>query len=175
MKILLADAAEAVAPTNPILPDFGEMFWGALSFGVLYLLIKYVLLPPLSNVMEQRSNLIKSDLDAAEIARKEKDSLSLKLDDQLADVKTEAAAIIDQARSEAAAERSQVISKAEREVAAMKDKVKSDISAERMQALKSLRPEVVKVSVNAACIVLDRNIDPASAKPVLEEKLGNLS
>jgi len=175
MKILLAETAENITPTNPIVPEMGEFFWGAVSFGLLYLLIKLVLLPPITKVMAERKETIKSNLDSAATAKAKQGSLGSELDDQLADVKAEAAAILEQARTEAAAERSRLISKAEHEAAALKESTQEAITLERSEAIRTLRPEVVKVSVNAACQVLDRNIDPASAKPILEQKLGNLN
>lgn len=178
MLLLLDEAnttTEAEAPVNPIVPEIGELFWGATMFAALYVLIKFVFLPPVLKVMDQRAAKIKADVDAAEYARKKQSNLSLDLEDQLSDVKAEAASILDQARSEASAERARLISKAEHEVAAMKQATETEIASERSKALKSLRPEVVKLSVEAARKVLERDIDPVAAKPVLEQKLGNLS
>ncbi len=175
MLLLLADPVEETEAINPVVPDLGEMFWGATMFILLYLMVRYVLLPPVTKVMDERSERIKGDKDAAEAARQAVAGLANDRQDQLADVKAEAAAMMEQARTEAEAERASILSQAEREVLTIKDATRAEIEGERSQVIRSLRPEVVKLSVAAARKVLDRDIDPNKAKPVLESHLEGLS
>ena len=58
-------AESSGVPENPILPAVYELFWGAVAFGALYLLVRYVLLPPVQRVMNDREATIQADLDAA--------------------------------------------------------------------------------------------------------------
>ena len=65
--LLAAEPGETSGiPENPILPATYELFWGAVAFGSLYLLIRYVLLPPVQRVMNDRAATIQADLDAAD-------------------------------------------------------------------------------------------------------------
>ena len=48
---------------SPILPAANEIIWGGISFTVLLLLMAKFALPPVRNMMEQRTERIRKDLD----------------------------------------------------------------------------------------------------------------
>ncbi len=170
--LLAAEAAEGSEEAiNPVIPEINEMFWGIIAFASLYLLVTYVLLPPIQRIRNDRAATIQADLDAADTARAQAVSASSEMADQLADVRTEAAAIIDAARAEAEAERERLVARAEREVNAMREIADSEITAEREQALASLRPQVAELAVSAASRVTGRSIDGSSAQSVVDQYL----
>ena len=173
MPYLLLAVEEAEGSTNPILPAANELFWGAISFGVLYFLIRYVLLPPVQRVMNDRAGTIQANRDAAEAARAQAVSASAELDDQLADVRAEAASIIDQARGEAEAERERLVARADREVAAMREIAETEIARDREEAMAQMKPQVADLAVGAASKVMNRNVDLDRARPVVNRLLNN--
>lgn len=174
MLVLLLAAEEGEeGATNPILPEVNELFWGAISFAVLYFLIRYVLLPPVQRVMNDRAATIQADRDAADAARAKAGSASAELDDQLADVRAEAAGVIEEARAEAEAERQRLVARAEREVSAMKEIAETEIARDREEAMSALRPQVAQLAVGAASKVMNRQIDAGAAQPVIERALDN--
>lgn len=166
-------AAEAEEAANPILPAPNELFWGAISFAALYFLMRYVLLPPVQRVMNDRAATLQADRDAADAATAKAASASSELDDQLVGVRSEAAAIIDEARTEAEAERQRLLARAEREVSAMKEIAETEIAREREEAMASLRPQVASLAVGAASKVMDRQINLDAARPVIDRFLDN--
>lgn len=174
--LLLAEAAEGEEEAiNPVIPEINEMFWGIIAFAALYVLVTYVLLPPIQRIRNDRAATIQADIDAADAARAQAVSASAEMADQLADVRAEAAAIIDAARAEADAERERLVARAEREVNAMREIAESEITAEREQALASLRPQVAELAVSAASRVTGRSIDGGSAQSVVDRYLTNPS
>ena len=166
-----SEVAEAAA--NPILPTANELFWGALSFAALYFLIRYVLLPPVQRVMNDRAATIQADLDAADVAKAKAMSASSELDDQLVGVRAEAAAVIEAARTEAEAERQRLLARAEREVSAMKEIAESEIARDREEAMVGLRPQVAELAVGAASRVMNRQINLEAARPLVDRLLDN--
>lgn len=44
------------AATNPVIPDAAELFWAAVLFILLWALMRYVLLPPLTKIMRARDS-----------------------------------------------------------------------------------------------------------------------
>lgn len=170
MLYLLA-AEEAESASNPILPTSNELFYGAISFAALYLLMRYVLLPPVTRVMNDRRATIQSDRDAADAARAKLASAGSELADQLAGVRAEAAAIIETARGEAEAERARLVARAEREVAAMHDIAEGEIAADREAAMTAVRPQVAELAVGAASKVMNRQISLEQARPVVNREL----
>ncbi len=169
----LVAAETSGVPENPILPATYELFWGAVAFATLYLLIRYVLLPPVQRVMNDREATIQADLDAADAARSKMASADSELADQLSGVRQEASAIIEAARAEAEAERERLIGRAEREVAAMQDVTDTEIARERDEAMASLRPQVAQLAVGAASRIVNREISLDDALPVINRQLDN--
>lgn len=160
-------------PENPILPATYELFWGAVAFGTLYLLIRYVLLPPVQRVMNDREATIRADLDAADAARAKAAIAGSELADQLAGVRSEAASIVEAARAEADAERERLVSRAEREVTAMQEVIEADIARERDEAMAAVRPQLAELAVGAASRVMNQQISLESALPVVNQQLDN--
>lgn len=170
--LLAAEEAEGGA-SNPILPTSNELFWGVISFAALYLLVRYVLLPPVQRVMNDRRATIQADRDAADAARAKVASAGSELAEELADVKAEAAAMIEAARAEADAERERLVGRAEREVAAMQEITDQEIAREREEALAAIRPQVAELAVGAASRIMNRQISLDSALPVVNRELDN--
>jgi F-type H+-transporting ATPase subunit b len=174
MSLFLLAAEEAEGgSSNPILPVGNELFWGVISFAALYLLVRYVLLPPVQRVMNDRQATIQADRDAADAARAKVASAGSELAEELADVKAEAAAMIDAARAEADAERERLVGRAEREVAAMQEITDQEIAREREEALAAIRPQVAELAVGAASRIMNRQISLESALPVVNRELDN--
>lgn len=171
--LLAAEEGEAVESSNPILPTSNELFWGAISFAALYFLIRYVLLPPVQRVMNDRAATIQADRDAADAAKARAVSASSELDDQLAGVRAEAAGIVEAARAEAETERQRLVARAEREVSAMKEIAETEIARDREEAMASLRPQVAELAVGAASKVMNRQINLEAARPVVDRFLDN--
>lgn len=172
--ILAVEEGEAAeAANNPILPVASEMFWGAIAFFSLWALVKFVLLPPVLHVMNEREDRIRGDLDAAEAARARAGSAATEVSDQLADVRAEAAQIVDAARAEAEAERATIIGAAEAEVATLKADAEAEIATARADAMAGIAPSVAEVAADAAGRVMNRQIPLSDAQPVVDRFLTN--
>ena len=98
---------------NPILPVSNELFWAAVTFGLLWILMKFVLLPPVVKGMENREAKVRGDLDAAESAQTEATTKLAEYQASLVSTKADAVRRIEDARVEAEAARRQVIQAAE--------------------------------------------------------------
>ncbi len=175
MLTLLATEAgeEAAEAANPILPTSNELFWGALCFFALWALVKFVLLPPVKQIMDQRADTVRADLDAADQARATAGSAASEVQDQLADVRVEAAAVVDAARAEAGAEVQQILAAAEAEAEVVRSAAAAEVEAARSQALAGVQPQIAALASQAASRVMNRNIDAAAAQPAVTRFLEN--
>ena len=161
------------AVDNPILPVASELFWGALTFATLFLLVKYVLLPPVQKTMLDRADLVRADLDAADLAREKAGSAATEVSDQLAGVRAESAQIIDAARAEGEAERARIVGAAEAEVAEAKAEAEAEIAAARQSAMAGVGPAVAELAADAASRVMNHKIDPSAVRPVVDRFLNS--
>ena len=81
-----------------------QLIWLALTFTVLYLIMSRKALPRIADVLEERANRIKRDLDAAERLKGETDKALATYEQALADAKGNANAIAKETRAKLTAD-----------------------------------------------------------------------
>src|SRR5205807_3500301 len=86
---------------SPILPATNELIWGAISFVLLFFLMSKFAYPALKKGMDGRAEKIRGSIDEAERARGEAQQILDQYQRQLADAKSEAGRIIEEARQAA--------------------------------------------------------------------------
>ncbi len=140
-----------------------QLIWLAITFSILYLLMKWVALPRIGSVIEMRRQRIAGDLETAERLRRETQEAIAAYEQALAEAKAKAHAIADEARNklkdEVAAERADL----ERELAAKAVEAEARIHAAKISALK----DVNAVAAETAAAIVQRLIGIAPAKPEL--------
>ena len=168
-------AAETEEVINPILPTIPEMFWGGLMFALFYLLMRYVLLPPVTRAMEERDQALRADWDAAKAAEAKVAGADAEMADALAPAKAEAAATIEKARVEAEAERDQIIAGAQAEIDAMRNMATSQIDAARAEAMGGVGTQVAELTAQATSKVIDRPVSATDAQGVVNRIMSERS
>ena len=83
--------------TSNFLP---QMFWLAISFAMLYAVVRLTL-PKIGRVVEERGKVIGADLGAAEAARSETTSVSKLYDESLGSARSDALGIVAEAKAAA--------------------------------------------------------------------------
>lgn len=175
LSALAADAAEE-ATINPVVPDeIGEIFWGAVSFFGLWILMRYVCLPPLMKVREERAKKVLSDQEAAANAETQAEQVRRDYDATLREARSEADRIIEEARSAAEARRSAVVGQAETEVAEQRAAAVAELDAERAAAVSRIRGDVAQLAVSAASKVVQSDLDVASNQATIDEYVNRAS
>ena len=114
---------------SPILPETSELVWAIISFAVLFVLMWKLALPAVKQGMENRTNRIKGDLDAAEKAKGDATSVLDEYRAQLADAKQESARIIEEARQSADALRRDQEARLQAELAELRARAAADIES----------------------------------------------
>jgi F-type H+-transporting ATPase subunit b len=160
---------------SPILPETSELIWGAISFAVLLFLLWKFAYPGIKKGMEGRTERIRADLDAAEAAKGSADSLLNDYKAQLADAKSEAGRIIEEARQAADALRRDQEARLQTELAEMRQRAAADIEAAKTQAIADLRGEVASLAVGAAEVVIQRNLDRPTQTQLIEDYINQVA
>lgn len=181
MDIILADlfqtepaaVQEAVTEeketSNPILPTSNELFWGGATFLLLWALMKWVLLPPVTRAMEARSAKVRADLDAAESTEAKAASELREYEASLQSAKTEAVRIIEDARTSADEQRKEVIASAETDAAATRADAAREVVEAKDRAKVDLQQSVASVAIQAAEAVVQKQLDKGAAMQAVEE------
>jgi F-type H+-transporting ATPase subunit b len=160
---------EAEEVKNPILPVENEIVYAAIFFVLIWVLMKFVFLPPILRIMEERSTKIRGDMDAAEHAKAQAELSMAEYETALAGARTEAARIVDDARASAESARREVIAEAEAAIAAERQTAASEIAEAKAAALAQLRPSVSSLAVQAARTVVQGDIDEQAQAAVIEQ------
>lgn len=138
-----------------------QLIWLVITFGVLYLLMKWVALPKIGSVIEMRQGRIAGDLEAADKLRRETQEAIAAYEQALAEAKARAHGIVQEARNklkdEVAAERTAL----ERDLSAKSAEAEAQIHQAKVSALK----EVNAVASDTATEIVRRLIGIAPTKP----------
>jgi F-type H+-transporting ATPase subunit b len=159
---------------NPILPENNEIVWGGLAFVVLLLVMWKYALPPVRNMMKQREDRIRGDLERAEEARTEAETELANYRRQVADARNEASRIIEEARQSADEVKRQVRAQAEAEAADLRARAQEDAQLASNRAQADLQARVADLSIELAEKIVERNLDRDTQLALVESYIGQV-
>lgn len=154
---------------SPILPEWNEVIWGALSFLVVFGLLLKFGFPPIKKGLADRADKIQADVDAAETAKAEATAKSGEYDAKLAEARSEAARIIEEARRDADAYRAEKRTEADAEITRLREQAQADVEASKAQAIADIRGEVATLAIGAAEQVVGQNLDRNANVALVEQ------
>jgi F-type H+-transporting ATPase subunit b len=171
-----ADDPEACqeAP-SPILPATDELVWGGISFLALFFLLRKFAYPQIKQGMQARTERIRSDLQAAEGAKSDAQTVLAEYKAQLAEARTEAGRIIEEARQAADAIKRDHEARLQSELGEVRARAVSDIEAAKAQAMVDLRDEIAQLAIGAAETVVQHNLDPATQVQLVEDYINQVA
>jgi F-type H+-transporting ATPase subunit b len=159
---------------NPILPETNELIWGGLAFIVLLGLMWKFGLPPMRKMLKDREDRIRGDLERAEQAKVESETVLEDYRRQLAEARTEASGIIEQAREQAEEVRRELIAKAESDAAEVRQRASEDARLASDRAMSELRSSVTQLSIELAEKVVEHNLDHDTQIQLIESYINQV-
>ena len=135
------------------------------SVFLLYYLIRKFAWDQITGIFAAREKKIATDIDSAENARQEAESLAQKRQDELAGARTEAAQIIDGAKETGKTQESKIIAEAHDEAKRLKEKANQDIAQSRVEA---------DLTVLLAEKVMKQNLDAKAQSDLIDSYLDQL-
>jgi F-type H+-transporting ATPase subunit b len=174
---LLVAAAEEGAQHGPVSPfevNFGLIFWTWLVFIALMIVLKKFAFPAILKATEDRERTIARQLGEAEKANTEAKSLLDENRKLLAEARTQAQAMLAEAKAAAEKERSTAVDKTRHEQEELLARARREIAAEKDKAVTELRREAVDLSLAAATKLIGQKLDGASDRALVEQYLATL-
>ena len=169
MRILAADTP------SPIFPLWQEIVIGLLAFGVVYFVLARYVFPRMEETFKARVDAIEGGIKRAEERQREAEALFEQYQQQLAEARTEAAKIRDQARADANGIREDILGAAREESERVIQAGRDQLDAQRATIVRELRAEIGKLSVDLASkIVGEALADEARRKGTVERFLNEL-
>lgn len=150
------------------------IFFTIVNLLILYFFFRKFLFGRINAVLEQREELIKSQIAEAENNNAQAQSLKQEYETKLAGAREEAAQLVNDAKHRA--DQAYADRMAEAEADAKKTAVEAEarIAAERSEMLRQARGEVARLAVMAATEVAGKRLDTDSDRALAEEFLAKV-
>ena len=162
------------AAPSPLKPENSELVWGSISFVILLGLFFKFGYPAVVKSMKAREDRIKGDLEGAEGAKTEAESVLSEYRAQLADARAEAGRIIDEARQAADQVRRDLIARAETDAADLRTRAQEDIRLAGERAMADLRGRVSDLAIELAEKVVERNLDRDTQMALIDNYINSV-
>jgi len=138
-----------------------QLIWLVITFGVLYLLMKWVAVPKIGSVIEMRQGRIAGDLEAADKLRRKTQEAIAAYEQALAEAKARAHAIAQEASNKLKAEMAAERAALDRDLAARSVEAEKRIHQAKTSALK----DVNQVASDTAAEIVRTLIGVAPSQP----------
>jgi F-type H+-transporting ATPase subunit b len=168
-------AQEGTEAPNLLSPNYGLMFWTLIIFVVLAIVLTKFAFGPITKAVEAREHALEEAISAAKRDREEAARVLAEHRAALDASRAEGQKIIVDARAAADRVRTELIEQAHAEQASMLARARQDIEAEKSAAIAQLRREAVDLAIAGAGKVIDRNLDQAANRQLVESFLASVT
>jgi F-type H+-transporting ATPase subunit b len=160
--------------SGPLTVEGGLMFWTVVVFVALLLILRKFAWPAILGAVEAREKALEEQLAEAERNRAESAALLAEHKKLLGDARTQASAVLAEARTAADKERTVALEKAKQEQVEMLARARREITAERDRAIADLRREAVDLSLAAASKLIGEKLGSETDRKLVTDYLATL-
>jgi F-type H+-transporting ATPase subunit b len=172
---ILAVAAETEETPSLLIPAAYDILWSAVCFAIILFFFVWKFLPAIKKTLDERAEAIEGGIKKAEIAQAEAAAALEEYTAKLAEGRSEAAAIREQARADGNKIIAELKEQAAVEAARVTATAQAQIEAERQAAVASLRTEVGTLAIDLASGVIGQSLsDDKKASALVDQFLADL-
>lgn len=180
LVITVLAAAPALAQEEAGRPDLlspasGLMAWTLIIFVVLALILSRYAFGPITAAVRAREQALEEAINGAKRDREEAARLLEQHRVALDASRGEAQKLIADARVAAERVRTELVEQAHAEQANMLERARGEIETEKARAIAQLRREAVDLAIAGAGKVIDRNLDQAANRQLVESFLASVT
>jgi F-type H+-transporting ATPase subunit b len=169
MNILAAEAH------NPLIPPVGEIIVGTITFAILFFVLVKFVVPRFEQVFVARREAIEGGIERAESMQAEAKAALEQYRAQLAEARSEAAQIRDQARAEGQQILEELRIQAQEESARIVARGEEQLASQRQQVINELRGQIGALAVDLAGRVVGESLaDEARRRGTVDRFLTEL-
>lgn len=172
--LLAAEEEGGSSGLDILLPPLNELIAGIVAFAIVFFFVWRFAAPAINRMLEQRQAAIAGQIEDAEKAKTEAESLLADYKSQLAEARVEGNKIIDEARESAEQVKADVLSRAEAEAEQIRAKAKEEAAGEKARALTEARSQVGDISVDLAGKIVGESLDQNAHKDLIDRYLADL-
>jgi F-type H+-transporting ATPase subunit b len=172
--LLAAEEGEEDSGIDLLLPDAGELVVGIVAFTIVFLFVWRFAWPSINRMLEERQAAVSGELEGAQEAKEEAESLLKDYQQQLAEAREEGNRIVEEARQSAEAMRNDIVAKAQDEADEIRRKAQEDAATELDRARTELREEVATLSLDVAERVVAGGLDRSGQQALIDRYIDDL-
>ena len=159
----------------PLIPHIPELIFGFVMVAIVYFVVAIFVVPKLEKAYAERHAAIEGGIEQADEAKAAAEAAKAQYEAQLAEARTEAAQIREDARAEGAQIVAEMREQAQAEATRITESASKQIAAERQQAEVSLRSDVGRLSTDLATKIIGQELtDQAAHKSLIDRFLAEL-
>lgn len=156
---------------NPMAFDLLQFVMAIVVFGVAFFILSKTAWPRIIKGLEERENKIRSEVFAAEEARKRAAETLSEYEKSVAEARAEAQRMIEQTRAEQARLAADLKIRAEKELGEMRDQARQSIEAAKKAALADVYAEAANLATAVASKILQREVSAGDQGRLIEESV----
>ncbi|MBL8876012.1 MAG: F0F1 ATP synthase subunit B [Phycisphaerae bacterium] len=184
-RLYFAGASMMLVPTLALaneevgaLPNVKQGLVTGITAIVVFLFVIAVLgakvWPAISKGLDDRNDKIRSEIEAAEKARKAAADALAQYEASLAQARTEAQKLIEQTKAQQSQLAAELRAKSEIELNAMRERAVKEIQQAKQAAVAELYTDATNLATMVAGKILKREINPNDQRQLVEESIGQL-
>lgn len=136
-----------------------QLIWLAITFGALFLILTFAILPRIGGTLETRHRRIEDDLAAAERLRDDAAQALEAYEEALSEARSKAVSLAQQVRQEMQSEMDRQKAEVDREIATRMAEADTRISAAQNQAMANVNDMVASLVVDVVEAVARKSVD----------------
>lgn len=152
-------------------PSGGLMFWTIIIFLLLFFVLKRYAFGPITAAVEARERALEEAIEGAKRDREEAARLLAEQRTLLESARGEAQQLIAEGRSTADKVRVELLQQGKQQQQELMERARRDIANETTRAIAELRREAVDLAIAGASKVIEKNLDDASNRKLVEKFL----
>ena len=150
------------------------LLWQIVNFGVLFGVLWYILYKPLRKVIADREGRVRESIAAASELQEKSRSLEAEFNEKITVQRKEFQELHNRTVAEQEQMRKAMRTEAEVEARSIVEGARKTVLEEQSRILSSLEDDIKKIAVALASKVLEKELDPAAEKRLLDEALAAL-
>jgi len=170
----LLAASEEASGSDLIKPNLGTLFWTALTFLIFVFLLGKFGWRPLMGALDAREASIRDSIEEAKTDREEAQRILDEHKQLVAGAHRERAGALAAAQEEGERLKADILEEARKQREQLLAKTEAQVQAGLRQARAELRAEAVDLALQAAGKLLDKNLDDAAQRQLVERHLADL-
>ena len=174
-----ASAADAEAGEQAqgglLTPHGGLMFWTLVIFVLLLVVLTKFAFKPITAAVEAREKALQDAIDQAQKNREESERMVAEQRAGIEAARAEAQRFIAEGRAAGDKMRSEMMEETRHQQQELLERARKEIESEKEKAIADLRREAIDLAIAGASKVIEKNLDDASNRKIVESFLASVA